>query len=118
MFSNFHHWLFYYAYRIAILQQQLLTTCDKIRYLEFQHKEYGDDNRQRLLELRNHETLIRNKIADAKQEVEDKEIDDSVSAGYTCNQCSKQFWGMLCGLCINVYDKLCSILQMYEVMSL
>ncbi|XP_065898942.1 carboxylic acid reductase-like isoform X2 [Dysidea avara] len=76
--------------RIALLQRQLLETRDKIRYLEFQQKESGDDHEQELLELRSHETLILDKIADAKREVVDKEIDDTVSVGYICNQCRKE----------------------------
>ena len=72
-----------------------METRDKIRYLEFQQKESGDDHEQELLELRSHETLILDKIADAKREVVDKEIDDTVSVGYICNQCRKEICGML-----------------------
>ena len=83
-------------HRIALLQAQLLKARDKIRYLEFQRssKKSGDIYEQELSELRSHETLILDKITDAKREVVDKEIDDTTSVGYICNQCRKNIWGM------------------------
>jgi len=83
-------------FRIALLQAQLLKARDKIRYLEYQcsSKGSGVDHEQELSELRSHETLILDKIADAKREVVDKEIDDTTSVGYICNQCRKEIRGM------------------------
>ena len=70
---------------------------EKIRYAEFQHSRQtggpSDSDKQELCELETRERNILDKIADAKQQIEREEMDDTISVAYKCDQCEKVIEG-------------------------
>ena len=71
----------------------MLEVREKIRYARFQHSRKSDGpndtDKQELSELEIRERNIVDKIADAKQQSDQEEIDDTISVGYKCDQCEK-----------------------------
>ena len=95
--------------RIAVLQGQLLQVREKIRRAEYEHSRKAggpsDSDEQDLCELETRERNILDKIADAKQQLEREEIDDSINIGYRCDRCEKIIEGI-------TWLSLCSILYL------
>ena len=88
-----------FCYRIALLQRQLLEVRDKIGYTKYQHSHKtdgpSDSDKQELRGLEARERGILDKIADAEQQLEGEEFDDTVSVAYKCDKCERSIEGMM-----------------------